>query len=365
MYLFQVSICTLICYLVYHFLYQNKTNHTFNRVYLITALLLSSLFPLLQIPVFPEYIDLTLAMKTTGITNEKQLEEVSWWTLENMVFILYAIGVMIHLMALIYRLYSLYDIIKKGEKKAEKDCTKVYTDSGLSVSSFLFYLIIPTEKKDSITAYELEHEKNHIRQKHSLDILFLEFFRLFYWFNPILIFYKKRMVEVHEYLADESTVQQFGQADYEAFLIQQVTQKTKQSLVHNFYSLFKNRINMMNSKVKTSLWQYLMMLPMVALSLFLFSFDTYPVYNNNDISIIASDTIPGSNTEIVDTIIMFDPETKTKTMEIVRRKATSLKFEDLKEQKTGIDTVIVFDPDTYKETIFIMNHETGKIDTIR
>lgn len=129
----------------------------------------------------------------------------------------------------------------------------------------------------------------------------------------------------------------------------------------------------MNSKAKTSTWQYLMVLPVVAFSLFLFSCETYPVYTDNDQSLDKTYPAVSDRSEVVDTIVIFDPKTQKETVQIVRR-TTSTDAEKMDivkhtqneaSAKTGIDTVIVFDPDTYKETMIIINHEAGTIDTIQ
>ena len=52
----------------------------------------------------------------------------------------------------------------------------------------------------------IQHELAHIRQKHSLDIIFLEIVTLLFWINPIGYFYKKSIRKVHEYLADKATL---------------------------------------------------------------------------------------------------------------------------------------------------------------
>src|SRR5690606_39609713 len=47
------------------------------------------------------------------------------------------------------------------------------------------------------------HEKAHITQKHSLDILFIEALQILFWFNPLIYLYKKAMKLNHEFLADQ------------------------------------------------------------------------------------------------------------------------------------------------------------------
>ncbi len=398
-YLLQVSVCTAIYYLLYHFFFQDKSNHRFNRFYLLGALSLSLVVPLLQIPVFPEYLERAVLIPAEGSVSRQAKEGLSFLTWKNLLLLMYSLGVFVHLVIMLRRLSSLASIIQSSEKAYVNGITRVYTDSGLPLSSFLSYLIIPKEREAAISAYELNHEESHIRQKHTWDLLFVELLKVLFWFNPLMLFYKKRLVEIHEYLADQSTATQLGQSAYEAFLIQQVSKAQQAHLIHNFYSLFKKRINMMNSDVKTKSWQYFLLLPILLGSLSLFSFKSYPVYQSDNSSLMSHDTFPAlpanligksidtvitfdpttktetihyvesgtlnpSSQTIIDTVLVYDPATGKETIEIVRLPPQSSLPENIK-RNTGIDTVIVFDAATYKETVIIYNHDTGQVDTIQ
>ena len=53
-----------------------------------------------------------------------------------------------------------------------------------------------------ITRY-CEHEKVHIRQKHTLDILFAELVLIFQWFNPFAWIYRREIESNLEFLTDD------------------------------------------------------------------------------------------------------------------------------------------------------------------
>lgn len=368
-FLFQITVCTLLFYGVYYFFYQDKSHHVFNRFYLLSSLVLAVMIPLLYLPVFPEYIELQPVPLIPTIEAATESNTL-WFTWQNLLISIYCLGVLIHLAILGVQLYRLFYLIQSGKQEKDDGFVRVYSPSNTPLSSFFSYLIIPLNKKDKLTAYELKHEKSHIEQGHTWDILFLECLRIVFWFNPILLLYKKRLVEVHEYLADQNTIRQLGKSGYENFLIQQVQIKTQQNLLHHFYSLFKKRIIMMNSNARTSAWHYLMVLPVVFTALFLFSFETYPVYPETNGDGMVQDTIPDAPVEMIDTVIVFDPETRTETVHIVRRTGDappvgSVQPIKASPNKTGVDTVIVFDAEDYSETVIIINHDTGKVDTIQ
>jgi len=79
------------------------------------------------------------------------------------------------------------------------------------INPFCFFNTIFVGKQDylnnKIAKELLIHELEHIRQSHSIDILFIELIQIIYWFNPILILYNKAIRVNHEYLADNGVIQ--------------------------------------------------------------------------------------------------------------------------------------------------------------
>jgi len=51
-----------------------------------------------------------------------------------------------------------------------------------------------------------QHEKQHSMLLHSLDILFVELYNIFFWINPISWIIKKEIRCVHEYECDQKTL---------------------------------------------------------------------------------------------------------------------------------------------------------------
>jgi beta-lactamase regulating signal transducer with metallopeptidase domain len=50
--------------------------------------------------------------------------------------------------------------------------------------------------------YIIQREKVHGRKLHSVDIPLIEILRIVFWFNPLLVLYKKEIILVHEFEAD-------------------------------------------------------------------------------------------------------------------------------------------------------------------
>lgn len=117
----------------------------------------------------------------------------------------------------------------------------------------------------------LLHEYQHIKQKHSIDILFLETLICFMWFNPLLYLYKKAVQLNHEFLADEATLSSaVNKTKYQYLLLQKETVFKNNYLASNFnFLLIKNRLLMMN-KTKSKIKSTFFVAGAVALSAFLF-----------------------------------------------------------------------------------------------
>lgn len=375
MYLIQTVVCSAIFYVAFYFLFKDKHAHTFNRFYLLSSLALAVVIPLCHIPVFPEYITVSSnAMQPIANASDVPVPEVYSLTWKDAIFPIYLLGILIHVLLFTTRLSQIFGIVKSGKRKSGRGVIQIITEKDIPVSSFFSYLFIPKDKENSITKYELYHEGVHIRQKHSWDVVFIEIIRVFYWFNPFIILYKKRLVEIHEFLADGESMKVFGQDNYEQFLALKAVSRPKNTsiqLTHNFYSLFEKRIKMMNSNVKTITWQYAFVLPIIAIAFMAFSLDSYPVYQTKSGTTISSperDSFPPIPPELIgkdiDTIVTFDPITFEEQISYQLRSDGEPGAVVL-EEFSGIDTLIIFDPDDFSETVIIINHDTGQRDTIR
>jgi len=62
-------------------------------------------------------------------------------------------------------------------------------------------------EKEQIPQAVLLHELAHTRQKHSFDMIFIELLQILFWFNPLILLYKRAMRLNHEYLADAAVLQ--------------------------------------------------------------------------------------------------------------------------------------------------------------
>jgi TonB family protein len=97
----------------------------------------------------------------------------------------------------------------------------------------------------------IEHEKQHIQQGHTFDVLILEIIAVCQWFNPFFWMFRRALRENHEFLADQAVISQGTvPSTYKQILLSQYV-GGQIIIANNFnYSLIKTRIKMM-SKIKS------------------------------------------------------------------------------------------------------------------
>ncbi|MDB5004226.1 MAG: BlaR1 peptidase [Mucilaginibacter sp.] len=179
----------------------------------------------------------------------------------------YLLGVGIMFLVLLIKLTTLFKLLRNA-KQEERDGYKLAYLQGTNVAfSFFNYLFIGTDAPGTNTI--IRHELVHIRQKHSVDIIFLELLKVINWFNPFVYLLQNSLKSIHEYIADEQTAAHETDAiAYSSFLVNNAYGTGNSSLTHSFfnYNLLKKRIIMLNQQRSGNLarLKYLVILPICA-----------------------------------------------------------------------------------------------------
>ncbi|WP_333851116.1 M56 family metallopeptidase [Epilithonimonas sp.] len=224
----------------------------FNRFYLLFALVFSYVIPFVKInlPAISEQknelifdeIQTQQLMQTTN-----QVSDFDWMNLIVPIYILISIGLIIRIIISIRKIINL-----KGKEINYQNQKVKLVEKNLPPFSFWnkIYLNKSYFQNQQIDNRIFQHEKTHIVQKHSLDIIFLEILRIISWFNPALYFYKKAITDNHEFLADESIIQQKNNVkDYQTLILSEILQTQNLNLTHQFnYNNTKKRFIMMTIK---------------------------------------------------------------------------------------------------------------------
>ncbi len=283
-YLLQMACWLAGFWLVYAAFLHNETFFKLNRWFLLSGLIASVLMPLFPVNyrVEASMLDFSAVNSMLSYSQASYINEtkpLNYWMLA------YFMGILFFVFRFLWQTFRLRRMRKQVdvEFSGSAKIFKLETDT----APFSFFRNIYVSKKLSGEA-ELKaviaHEKVHIDERHWADLLLLEMVRALQWFNPLLILYRKAMLQNHEYLADTGTLQKGVSArTYKAILANQMLGMPVLQIANGF-TLFNpiKRISMMNknrtkpNKRMKLLWA----LPVAALIMFVFAEPVYVQANS-------------------------------------------------------------------------------------
>jgi N-acetylmuramoyl-L-alanine amidase len=251
-----------ISLMLYRSFLKKEKLFVFNRFFLLGSLCLCLLAPVLQIDYGFNFASVkTINVEEIIVSEEFIAEDPVKETVQtfsaptfsygDLFSILYWTVTALLLARFAKNLLSLLLLVnRKGTGSIGDLKTVSLKERGNPYSFFNYLFIHPRDLKDDrYLDLVLIHEKAHSRQLHSADILCTELLSCFFWFNPFLWFYKKEILENHEYLADEAVVKAGGnREEYGAQLIKSGS-KIAQPLLSGFsFIQTKNRLHMLHTK---------------------------------------------------------------------------------------------------------------------
>ncbi len=261
----------LVFLIIYDLWLKKETFFQWNRAYLIGTYLLSLIVPWIKIEAlkvtvpeayyaFPSFLissdQLSLETATTG----NPVFELSWQ--EGM----YLGGVFLATLFFGYKLLQIYRLRKQGEVHFFQDFTRVVIKNSNMAFSFFKSIFLGDQVLEQEHESIIQHELVHIRQRHSLDLIFFEAMRIIGWFNPLVYVYQNRISELHEFIADAKVAKTHKKEQYQ-LLLSQVFKTQHISFINQFFksSLIKKRIVMLTKAKSKKIWRlkYLLLLPLV------------------------------------------------------------------------------------------------------
>lgn len=130
----------------------------------------------------------------------------------------------------------------------------------------------------------IAHEREHLRLRHSWDLLLLDAAGCLQWFNPFMWLLRREIRNVHEYEADRAVLHAgFNPKAYQMLLIKKAAGAGRYSVADSLgHSNLKKRITMMLKKDSgpRDRWKVLAMLPLVCLTLTAFAQREYDGKDN-------------------------------------------------------------------------------------
>lgn len=246
-YLIQVNLYLIVFFAFYFFLLRKETFYQANRFYLMLSGIISFVIPFMQTEwvqawLVTQEVSMFMAGYDGGMLNDP-ITVVSSSTgfnlsLKDSLLIVYILGVIYFTFLLGVNIY--------------RTSRFVSTFDGEGNQAFSFFGKIVVGK--SLKQYKavLDHERLHVTQCHSFDVILFEVIGILCWINPLVYILKKEIKLLHEYQADSFASKSVeSKAYYAALLVSQKFGVTPESLLAQAFftkSLLKARIQMLGKE---------------------------------------------------------------------------------------------------------------------
>ncbi len=271
-YLLKLSVSLGVVFLFYQLVLRRLTFYNWNRWYLLGYSLLSFVIP---------FIDITPALHQNELADNNMVQWIpllynkstsnSSLTVWNIISLLIVIGMLIMLSRLIIQLISFRQMMKKAKLISADDVSLYQVDESIIPFSFgnaVFFNVNlhTTEELEKI----IRHEFVHVKQRHSIDIIFSEMLCLLNWYNPFAWMIRAAIRQNLEFVADNQVLENGVNKKQYQYLLLKVIGNDQFSIAQKFnFSSLKKRIAMMNKNksAKMNLLRFLFLLPVLAVIL--------------------------------------------------------------------------------------------------
>lgn len=244
--------CSAVLIVTYFLFLQKERTFMFNRMLLLTSLIFAYIVPFIQFesPFKNESSAKLIFGEASGNFKSVQLPVQESFDFGIILWWIYGAVSVFMLLRFIYSISKI--LLIKGEKRLYKNQKLLVTENEIFPFSFLntIYISRKNFRDNEMDERIFLHEKCHIEEKHSFDVLFLEILKIFSWINPALYFYKKAMSANHEFLADAYVLKNnFNISNYQHLILNEIKHFQSFKLTHQFnFNNTKKRFIMMTSK---------------------------------------------------------------------------------------------------------------------
>jgi len=314
-YLVKLSISLSIVWLFYQFILRRLTFYNSNRWYLLGYTLLSFFIPFINISslignnsgaenniirLIPSVHQYTIALEEASVC-PVPIWSTSYDKWDWTAFVL-MIGAAILLLRFLIR-YVSFLRIRKRSKLISADGIKVYqVDESIIPFSFGNSVFINSSQHTEDELREIvRHEFVHVRQKHTIDIIWAEMLCIINWYNPFAWLLKRSIRQNLEFIADNKVVENgIDKKEYQ-YLLLKVIGNNQYSIATQFnFSSLKKRIAMMNKtkSAKRHAGRFLLLFPLFAIILLSFrrTFTEQLNVSTGKTPAVLTDTIPDVTT---------------------------------------------------------------------
>ena len=330
-YFIEANLSLMLFLAAYVLLLRNETDFKLQRIFLLTGIFISLIFPFLHLQfegpsipslsqIMPSYWLPEITISATGENTSEVSSPVlksGWFYIQ----LLYVAGLTFFLIRFFIRLADLIHLIQKAKPATNGKLKIVETTESAPIFSFFNFIVVGQAHALSLEEKQkvIKHEATHAYQLHSFDILLINILSIFFWFNPLLKSYKKIFVQLHEFEADARAVENRDVNEYCSLLAKVALESAGFKLANHFNnSLTLKRIQMMKTiKRKIKPWKMLVVASVIPVAFFIIACQDQVINEVADIaqsSTMALD-IPQEVQQQYDILVKGNPEKKFLLME--------------------------------------------------
>ncbi len=278
-YMGKMILCSAVLFGYYHLALKDRTFHHYNRFYLLAAVLVSLLLPLLKISYFTLEVNSNIYLLLSGLHYSESAVSKGNDAIYFSVSLLAAGAVGVFLLSkLTVGIFEIRSFRQRFPKEELQGISVYHTDLEDAPFSFfksLFWknsILLNSDLGKQI----LKHEMVHIEQKHSSDKLFMEIVCSVLWFNPVFWLIKKELCLIHEYLADHKAVKNLDTKAFVQMLLASHFSRNIIPATNPFLnSNLKKRLKMLQKpKTKFGYLHRILALPLVFTMAFAYAVNT-------------------------------------------------------------------------------------------
>lgn len=299
-YLIKSGFCLVLLYLFFRFVMSRTTFFRLNRLTLIVGMGCCAILPLMELtteepfaynPLQPIRFLLEDTYSSTSVSriNESGDDAAQWneslaetneskevsRLIPTAITSIYLFGAFAVFLWISVSTFRMWMFIHKAEVQKIGRYKLIITSQPISSFSWGRYIVLSETDHLRYAEEIMRHEMMHLRNHHTLDLLFFQLFLILHWFNPVVWLLKRELQEIHEYEADEGVINTGIDATrYQLLLVKKAVGTRLYSMANGFnHSKLKNRITMM-LKERTNRWARLKLLlyvPVVAGTLYAFA----------------------------------------------------------------------------------------------
>ena len=290
-YLFKINIAVVVFCIVYKIFYCKDTFFSMRRYLLTGMLLLSVLYPLIDLS---QWMIGSMAMKDLAVSYINMLPEVvvnaqdtttpAGYALVpefylNLALWVYFFGVCLFLLRILFGTLQIIWLRLHSKQAIIEGVSVNKLDTRATPFSFFSWIFINPDIHDEKELLEITaHEMVHVNQRHSVDVIISEIVCALCWINPFVWIVKREIHKNLEFIVDASVINQAGidMKSYQYHLLKLAYHPAKISLANRFnLSPLKERITMINAKrsPKVRIAAYTIIFPVLLLFLVINNID--------------------------------------------------------------------------------------------